>query len=151
MPLPWGGGVVQGFPLPGSDLRVLAICQDELVIRSLDEVLLPSFEVDFLVESRPLARRLHDAGIEVTAGDPRRVDTYLKADITPSTCFIVEDYGKRSIKKIIEAIRDAGGTLIYVLAHRQTRGQRPRAEADGSRRSRTSTCRNCCGRRSSPS
>ncbi len=96
-------------------MRVLAICQDELVIRSLDEVLLPSFDVDFLVESRPLARRLHDAGIEVTAGDPRRVDTYLKADITPTTCFLVEDSSKRSIKKILDAIRDAGGTLIYVL------------------------------------
>jgi nanoRNase/pAp phosphatase (c-di-AMP/oligoRNAs hydrolase) len=96
-------------------VRVLAICQDELVIRSLDEVLLPSFEVDFLVESRPLARRLHDAGIEVSAGDSRRVDTYLKADITPTTCFLVEDSGKRSIKKILTAIRDAGGTLIYVL------------------------------------
>jgi nanoRNase/pAp phosphatase (c-di-AMP/oligoRNAs hydrolase) len=96
-------------------MRVFAICQDELVIRSLDTVLLPSFEVDFLVESRPLARRLHDAGIEVSAGDPRRVDTYLKADITPTTCFLVEDSGKRSIKKILTAIRDAGGTLIYVL------------------------------------
>src|SRR6476469_10894190 len=101
--------------LPGSKLRVLAICQDELVIRSLDEVLLPSFEVDFLVESRPLARRLHDAGMEVTAGDPRRVDTYLKADISPNTCFIVQDTGKRSVKKIVEAVRDAGGTLVYVL------------------------------------
>ena len=96
-------------------MRVLAICQDELVIRSLDEVLQPSFEVDFLVESRPLARRLHDAGIEATAGDPRRVDTYLKADITPTTCFIVEDNGKRSTKKTLESIQDAGGTLIYVL------------------------------------
>ena len=75
-------------------MRVYAICQDELVIRSLDDVLLPSFEVDFLVESRPLARRLHDAGIQVSAGDPRRVDTYLKADISPSTCFIVEDNGR---------------------------------------------------------
>ena len=102
-------------------MRVLAICQDELVIRSLDEVLLPSFEVDFLVESRPLARRLHDAGIEVTAGDPRRVDTYLKADITATTCFLVEDSSKRSIKKILDAIRDAGGTLIYVL-HTAKRG-----------------------------
>ena len=72
-------------------MRVLAICQDELLIRSLDAVLLPSFEVDFLVDSRPLARRLHDAGIQVITGDPRRVDTYLKADISPSTCFIVED------------------------------------------------------------
>jgi len=96
-------------------MRVFAICQDELVIRSLDTVLLPSFEVDFLVESRPLARRLHDAGIEASAGDPRRVDTYLKADISPSTCFIVEDNGRRGVKKVLTAIRDAGGTLIYVL------------------------------------
>jgi nanoRNase/pAp phosphatase (c-di-AMP/oligoRNAs hydrolase) len=96
-------------------MRVFAICQDELVIRSLDTVLLPSFEVDFLVESRPLARRLHDAGIAVSAGDPRRVDTYLKADISPSTCFIVEDNGRRSVKKVLSAIRDAGGTLVYVL------------------------------------
>ena len=96
-------------------MRVFAICQDELVIRSLDTVLLPSFEIDFLVESRPLARRLHDAGIEASAGDPRRVDTYLKADISPSTCFIVEDNGRRSVKKVLSAIRDAGGTLVYVL------------------------------------
>jgi nanoRNase/pAp phosphatase (c-di-AMP/oligoRNAs hydrolase) len=96
-------------------MRVFAICQDELVIRSLDTVLLPSFEVDFLVESRPLARRLHDAGVEACAGDPRRVDTNLKADISPSTCFIVEDNGRRSVKKVLSAIRDAGGTLIYVL------------------------------------
>jgi hypothetical protein len=96
-------------------VRVLAICQDELVIRSLDEVLLPSFEVDFLVESRPLARRLHDAGIDVTVGDPRRVDTYLKADISPNTCFIIEDTGRRSIKKVLDAVRDSGGTLVYVL------------------------------------
>jgi nanoRNase/pAp phosphatase (c-di-AMP/oligoRNAs hydrolase) len=96
-------------------MRVLAICQDELVIRSLDSVLLPSFEVDFLVESRPLARRLHDAGVEASAGDPRRVDTYLKADISPNTCFIVEDNGRRSVKKVLSAIRDAGGTLVYVL------------------------------------
>ena len=96
-------------------MRVLAICQDELVIRSLDDVLLPSFEVDFLVESRPLARRLHDAGIRISAADPRRIDTYLKADISPSTCFIIEDNGRRSIHKVVSAVRDAGGTLIYVL------------------------------------
>jgi nanoRNase/pAp phosphatase (c-di-AMP/oligoRNAs hydrolase) len=89
--------------------------------------LLPSFEVDFLVESRPLARRLHEAGIEVTAGDPKRVDTYLKADISPNTCFIVQDTGRRSIKKTLDAIRDAGGTLIYVL-HTGKRGANGRAE-----------------------
>jgi nanoRNase/pAp phosphatase (c-di-AMP/oligoRNAs hydrolase) len=102
-------------------VRVLAVCQDELLIRSLDAVLLPSFEVDFLVDSRPMARRLHDAGLQVITGDARRVDTYLKADISPSTCFIVEDNGRRSAKKLVSAIRDAGGTLIYLL-HTGARG-----------------------------
>jgi nanoRNase/pAp phosphatase (c-di-AMP/oligoRNAs hydrolase) len=101
-------------------VRVFAICQDELVIRSLDEVLIPSFEIDFLVESKPLARRLHDAGIQVTAADPRRLDTYLKADISPNTAFIVEDNGRRSIRKILAAVRDAGGTLVYVLRTNRT-------------------------------
>jgi nanoRNase/pAp phosphatase (c-di-AMP/oligoRNAs hydrolase) len=81
----------------------------------LDEILLPGFEVEFIVENRPLARRLHEGGVTVTAGDPRRTDTWLKADIGPSTCVIVEDNGRRNPKKILEAVRDAGGTLVYVL------------------------------------
>ena len=81
----------------------------------LDEILLPSFEVDFLVESKPVARRLHESGLSVTGADLRRTDTYLKADLTPGTCVVVEDNGKRSLKKILEAIWDAGGTLVYVL------------------------------------
>src|SRR4029077_1557803 len=96
-------------------MRCLAVCQDELVIRMLDEILLPGFEVEFIVEKRPLARRLHDAGVTVTVGDPRRTDTWLKADLGPSTCVIIEDNGKRSPKKIVDAVRDAGGTLVYVL------------------------------------
>ena len=96
-------------------MRCLAVCQDELVIRTLNDVLLPSFDVDFLVESRPVARRLHEAGINITSGDPRRMDTFVKADLGPSTCVIVEDNGRRSVKKVLSAIRDAGGTLIYVL------------------------------------
>ena len=96
-------------------MRCLAVCQDELVIRMLDEILLPGFEVEFIVEQRPLARRLHDAGVTVTVGDPRRTDTWLKADLGPSTCVIIEDNGKRSPKKIVDAVRDAGGTLVYVL------------------------------------
>ena len=96
-------------------MRCLAVCQTELVIRMLDEILLPSFEVEYLVESKPVARRLHEAGLNVTAADPRRTDTYLKADLTPGTCVIVEDNGRKSLRKTVEAIRDAGGTLIYVL------------------------------------
>lgn len=96
-------------------MRCLAVCQTELAIRMLDEILLPSFEVEFLVEGKPIARRLHDAGMQVVAGDLRRTDTYLKADLTPGTCVVVEDTGRRSLKKILEAINDAGGTLVYVL------------------------------------
>ena len=96
-------------------MRCLAVCQDELVIRMLDEILLPGYEVEFIVESRAVARRLHDAGVNVVAGDPRRTDTYLKADLSPGTCVIVEDNGRRSLKKILEAVRDAGGALVYVL------------------------------------
>jgi len=96
-------------------MKCLAVCQDELIIRVLDEILLPSFEVEFVVENKTLARRLGDAGIHIAAGDLKRVDTYLKADLTPNTCIIIEDNGRRSLRRILEAIRDAGGTLIYVL------------------------------------
>src|SRR5215510_5859678 len=81
----------------------------------LDEILLPGFEVEFIVESKPVARRLHEAGVHVVSGDPRRTDTYLKADLTPGTCVIIEDNGRRRLKKILESVRDAGGTLVYVL------------------------------------
>ena len=96
-------------------MRCLAVCQDELVIRLLDEILMPGFEVEFVLEQGPLARRLHDAGVHVIAGDPRRTDTFVRADLGPSTCVVVEDNGRRNPKKILEAIRDAGGALIYVL------------------------------------
>ena len=105
-------------------MKCLAVCQDELVIRMLDEVLLSSFDVEFLVESRPLARRLHDAEINVVVGDPRRTDTYLKADVSPGTCLVVEDNGRRSLKRILSAIRDAGGTLVYVLGIGTSAGAR---------------------------
>ncbi len=96
-------------------MRCIAVCQDELVIRMLDEVLLTSFDIEFIVESKTVARRLADAGVHVAAADIRRTDTYIKADVSPNTCIILEDNGRRSLKKILDAIRDAGGTLIYVL------------------------------------
>jgi nanoRNase/pAp phosphatase (c-di-AMP/oligoRNAs hydrolase) len=81
----------------------------------LETILLPGFEVEFIVEQKPLARRLHEANVRVTAGDPRRTDTFLKADIGPTTCVLIEDNGRRSLRKILEAVRDAGGTLVYIL------------------------------------
>jgi nanoRNase/pAp phosphatase (c-di-AMP/oligoRNAs hydrolase) len=53
--------------------------------------------------------------MHVTAADLGRTDTYLKADLTPGTCVIIEDNGRKSLRKILEAVRDAGGTLVYVL------------------------------------
>src|SRR5262245_53947859 len=99
-------------------MRCLAVCQDELLIRILDEILLPGFEIEFVLENKALARRLHEAGVAVTPGDPRRTETYLKADISPSTCVIIEDNGKGSLKKQLEALRAACGTLVYVLGIR---------------------------------
>jgi nanoRNase/pAp phosphatase (c-di-AMP/oligoRNAs hydrolase) len=81
----------------------------------LDEILAASIEVEFLVESRALARKLQAAGLPVTAGDVKRTDTYLKADISPQTCIIIEDTGRKYLPKMIESVRDAGGALIYVL------------------------------------
>jgi len=96
-------------------MRCLAVCQDELVIRMLDEVLTPGFAVQFIVEKGPLARRLHDADVNVISGDPRLLETWVKADLGPSTCVIVEDNGRRNPGKILDAVRDAGGTLTYLL------------------------------------
>jgi nanoRNase/pAp phosphatase (c-di-AMP/oligoRNAs hydrolase) len=97
-------------------MKCLSICHSELVIRTLEQVLPPRFDVDFLVDSRPLARRLHEAGVAITAGDLSKTDTYLKADLSPHTCVIVEDNGRQSLKRVLQAITGAGATLIYVLA-----------------------------------
>ncbi len=106
-------------------MRCLAVCQDELVIRMLDQILAPSIEVEFLVESRALARKLQADDLPVKAGEVLRIDTYIKADISPQTIILIEDTGKRNLPKVIDAIRDAGGVLIYVLGvGTADRGQR---------------------------
>jgi len=97
-------------------MRCLAVCHNELVIRTLAQVLPPSFDVDFLVESRSLARRLHDAGLAVAAGDLRKTETYLKADLAASTCVIVEDSGRKSPTGVLQALRDAGAALVYLMS-----------------------------------
>lgn len=96
-------------------MKCIAVCQDEFVIRILAQALEHTLDVEFLVEDRLLARRLHDAEVTVHVGDPRKVESYLRADIDPSTCLLVEDTPRRSPRRTIEAIRDAGGTLIYLL------------------------------------
>ena len=97
-------------------MRCVAVCQDEFVAKTLHQALSEALDIEFIVGDRMPARRLHDAGIPVRAADPRRIDTYLRANVTPTTCLIVEDNGKRSLRPILEAISEAGATLVYILA-----------------------------------
>ena len=96
-------------------MKCVAVCQDDLVVKTLHQALAQTFDVEFLVEERTLARRLNDSGIPTKVGDPRRVDTYVKANVTPTTCLIVEDNGRKSVRRILEAASDAGASLIYIL------------------------------------
>ena len=111
----WETGPYPHSGLQSTIVRALAVCQDELVIRTLHRVLSGTFDLEFLVESRPLGRRLADDGVPTTVADPKKVEAYLKADLSPNTCVIVEDNGKKSLKRVVSAIRDAGGSLVYVL------------------------------------
>ncbi len=97
-------------------MKCLAVCHNELVMRTLHQVLAPGFDVEFLVENRMVARRLNDAGLRVTVANLGRCDSYVRADVTPSTCVIIEDTGRRSLRRVVEAVRDAGGTLTYLLS-----------------------------------
>ena len=96
-------------------MRCLAVCQTELVGRLLHAVLSPRVDLELLVESRPLAKRLHDAGATVITADPKRVDTFVKADLLPTTSVIIEDAHQRNLRKVLDAVRSAGGVLVYVL------------------------------------
>ena len=96
-------------------MRCIAVCHTELVVRLLDAVLTPTAELDVLVESRALARRFEDSELPVSVADATRVDSYVKAGLSPVTPVIVEDNGRRGLRKVLEALRGAGGTLIYVL------------------------------------
>jgi nanoRNase/pAp phosphatase (c-di-AMP/oligoRNAs hydrolase) len=96
-------------------MRCLAVCHTELVVRLLDAVLTPDCELDVLVESPALAGRFDGTRFGVGVGDPKKLDTFVKADLTPVTCVIIEDNGRRSLRKVLQAVRAAGGTLVWVL------------------------------------
>ena len=92
-----------------------AVCHTELVVRLLGAILTPQAELDVVVESRSLARKLDEPSLNVSIGDPARVDTYIKAGLVPTMPVVVEDNGRTGLRKVLEALRDAGGTLVYVL------------------------------------
>ncbi|MCY4662850.1 MAG: DHH family phosphoesterase [Acidobacteria bacterium] len=97
-------------------MKCVVVCQDDLVIKTLHEALAPTFDVTFVVEDRPLSRRLHDAGVPAVGADPRRLSTYVKADVDPTTCVIVHDSGRRGVRRVLRAVTDAGTGLVYVLS-----------------------------------
>jgi nanoRNase/pAp phosphatase (c-di-AMP/oligoRNAs hydrolase) len=84
-------------------------------MRLLEAVLAPSAELDILVDSRALARTFEASTLSVSVDEVSRVDSYVKLNISPVTPVFIEDNGRRGLRKIIEAVRSAGGTLIYVL------------------------------------
>src|SRR6478735_42521 len=96
-------------------VRCLAVCHTELVIRLLEAVLTPSAELDVLVESRALARKFEASELPVSVDEVDRIDSYVKLGVSPVMPVFIEDNGRRGLRKVLEAVRGAGGTLIYVL------------------------------------
>ncbi len=76
---------------------------------------MPHADVEVMVESAALARRVADLDLPVTIADPQRLDSFVKADLTPATVVVIEDNGRRGLRKVLDAVIGAGGTLVYVL------------------------------------
>ena len=85
------------------------------MIRLLEAVLTPSAELDVLVESRALARKFEDSELPVAVDEADRIDSYVKAGVSPVTPVLIEDNGRRGLRRVLEAVRSAGGSLVYVL------------------------------------
>ena len=96
-------------------VRCLAVCHTELAVRLLEAVLAPSAELDVLVESRALARKVEHPNLAVSVDEAGRMDSYVKLGVSPVTPVFIEDNGRRGLRKVLEAVRGAGGALIYVL------------------------------------
>ena len=111
-------------------MRCLAVCHTELVVRLLEAILAPSAELDVLVESRALARKVEHPDLPVSVDETGRIDSYVKLAVSPVTPVFIEDNGRRGLRKIIEAVRGAGGTLIYVLGTSQEDVKRAEALRD---------------------
>src|SRR4030095_14351980 len=67
-----------------------------------------------MVESRAWARRFEHSNLSMTVDDPGRVDSYVKIDISPTVPIIVEDNGRRGMRKVLEAVTRPAGTLSSV-------------------------------------
>jgi hypothetical protein len=99
-------------------VRCLAVCHTELVARLVEAVLAPYADVELMVESAAFARRVDDFGLPITVADPQRLDSFVRADLTPGTVVLIEDNGRKGLRKILDAVMSAGGNLVYVLGTR---------------------------------
>jgi len=96
-------------------MNCVAVCQDDLIVKTLHEALSPTLDISFLVEDQSQGRRLRNAGLSTRVGNPYQIKTYLQTKITADTCIIIEDNGRRDIQAIVEAAGGAGTSLVYVL------------------------------------
>lgn len=96
-------------------MRCVAVCQTTQVARNLWEALVPDVDFEVIVKNRTLFRQLHNDGVSVRVADPWRIDSYVKCNVGPATCVILEDDGQHSVKRPLRAILDAGAVLVYVL------------------------------------
>ncbi|MEE3202877.1 MAG: DHH family phosphoesterase [Acidobacteriota bacterium] len=96
-------------------MNCVAVCRDDLIVKTLHEALSPTLDITFLVEDPPQERRLRKAGIPTRVGDPHQTKTYLQTNVTADTCILVEDNGRRNIQAIVDAAAGAGTSLVYVL------------------------------------
>ena len=96
-------------------MNCVAVCQDDLIVKTLHEALSPTLDIEFLVDNRPQGHRLNQYGIPTQIGDPCQATTYTQANVTANTCIIVEDNDRSNIEAIVDAASKAGTSLIYVL------------------------------------
>ncbi len=73
-------------------------------------------------------------GIPVNTADPRRCDSYLKCDLSPNTLLLIQDNGRASLNKIIDAARDMRRNADLRDRHRDRQGTRRRAQERDPRR-----------------
>ena len=107
-------------------MQCVAVCRDVLIVKALHRALASNLDLEFLIGDQMAARWLENAGIQARVADPRLEQSYLEAGLTPTTCVIVEDDGKRDLLPVLEAVTGAGATLVYVLSS----GERSRSRTD---------------------
>ena len=129
-------------------MKCVAVCKDPLVAKALHRALSPSLDLEFFLtdrNGRPQTARCRSA--RTCGPDPRRVDSYVKANVTAATIVIIEDNGKRGLRRILRAVIDAGATHgLRAVGRRAGRvGTRRRLEERVSRGHRPEPWRSAAG------